>query len=419
MGVHLDRALILFEQSRPELAEQELRQELAAEPNSPVAHALLALCLAKREQFGPATQEAELAVHLGPDLAYPHYVLASVLEDRHRLAEAEQAVRRALELDPHDADSYALLSGIRFGQRRWADALEAAEQGLQVDAEHVGCTNLRAMALVKLGRKAEAGATIDAALARDPENALTHANQGWTLLEQGQPHQAMEHFREALRLDPELDWARSGIVEALKARHLIYRLMLRYFLWMSKLSRTAQWGVIIGGYFGQRYLSQLAERDPRWQPYVLPVMLLYILFVVLTWTASPLFNLLLRLNRFGRLALSREQIVASNWIGSCLLLALAVFLYGLAGANAAAMAVAVPVAAFMIPLSATFNCEAGWPRWVMGGYSALLGFVGATALVLFLVFDNDLFVLPGSIYLSGLLLAMILGNVLAMVEVRR
>jgi hypothetical protein len=148
-------------------------------------------------------------------------------------------------------------------------------------------------------------------------------------------------------------------------------------------------------------------------------MLLYILFVVLTWTASPLFNLLLRLNRFGRLALSREQIVASNWIGSCLLLALAVFLYGLAGANAAAMAVAVPVAAFMIPLSATFNCEAGWPRWVMGGYSALLGFVGATALVLFLVFDNDLFVLPGSIYLSGLLLAMILGNVLAMVEVRR
>ena len=194
--------------------------------------------------------------------------------------------------------------------------------GLQMDSEHVGCTNLRAMALVKLGRRQEAGATIDAALARNPENSMTHANQGWTLLESRDHKKALEHFRESLRLDPENEWARQGIVESLKAKHLIYSWMLRYFLWMSKLSPRAQWGVILGAYFGNRILSGLSRSNPELAPWILPVKILYLIFVILTWTAHPLFNLLLRLNRFGRFALSREQVVASNWLGATVLLGL-------------------------------------------------------------------------------------------------
>ena len=34
------------------------------------------------------------------------------------------------------------------------------------------------------------------------------------------------------------------------------------------------------------------------------------MMVLLTWLAVPIFNLLLRLDRFGRLVLSREQIVS-------------------------------------------------------------------------------------------------------------
>ena len=114
----------------------------------------------------------------------------------------------------------------------------AAERGLAIDPEHNVCTNLRAMALVQLGRKDEAAETLGSALANDPENALTHANQGWALLHQGDHQRALEHFREALRIDPELEWAQAGIVEALKAQYLIYRLMLRFFLWMGRQSQT-------------------------------------------------------------------------------------------------------------------------------------------------------------------------------------
>ncbi len=93
----------------------------------------------------------------------------------------------------------------------------------------------------------------------NPNNPNTHANLGWALLHKGEHEKAMIHFREALRLDPELQWAQQGIVEALKARHFIYRVMLKYFLWMSRLGSRAQWGVILGAYFGHRVFRNIAQ----------------------------------------------------------------------------------------------------------------------------------------------------------------
>src|SRR5262249_17996730 len=214
--------------------------------------------------------------------------------------------------------------GAAGGRRPRANALGGPpggrrEGGLALDPEHVGCTNLRAMALVKLGRNAEAGAALADTLANDPENAFSHANQGWALLHQGQPRQALEHFREALRLEPGLEFARAGILEAIKARNPVYGLMLRYFLWMGRLRRGAHWAVILGLYFVFNcVLGNMADANPAWRPWVMPLQVAYIAFVVLTWIAEPLFNLLLRLDRFGRHALTREEIVATNWVGGLL-----------------------------------------------------------------------------------------------------
>src|SRR5579871_5018208 len=228
MNPNLQRGLLLYQQSRYEMAENELRQALALDPRDAYAHALLGLCLSHRELFKEATEEAQQAIHLSPDFPFAHYALASIMRDRNRNEEALTAISEALRLDAADPGYFALLSAIQFSERRWPAALDAAERGLRLDSEHTGCTNLRAMALVKLGRKSEAGLTIDAALARNPDNSLTHANQGWTFLEKGDPKKALEHFREALRLDPENAWARHGIIEALKARNFVYAVMLKY-----------------------------------------------------------------------------------------------------------------------------------------------------------------------------------------------
>ena len=275
------------------MAETELRQSLAADPGDAYAHALLALCLAHRESFQEATDEARQAVHLAPDFSFAFYAHAQVMFDRNRFPEALAAINEAIRLDPQDADYFAVLASIHMQESRWRDALNAAEQGLQFDPEHVGCTNLRAMAMVRLGRKSEAGRTIDAALSKNPDNSVTHANQGWTLLEIGDAKKAAEHFREALRLDPQNEWARQGIIEALKAKNIIYALMLKYFLWMAKFSRRAQWLILIGGYFGNQMLGSLSQSNPELAPWVLPLRILYVVFALMTWLAYPFFNLLL------------------------------------------------------------------------------------------------------------------------------
>jgi tetratricopeptide (TPR) repeat protein len=303
MNINIERAQILMEQSRFELAEEQLRLALAQDSSDSRAHALLALCLSNRDQFDDATAEAEQAIHISPDHALGFYALSAVMHKRNRLKEAHKAIDEAIRIEPWNSSHFALLAAIEIDRSRWNDALDAADRGLEFDPEDVQCTNLRAIALVKLGRRDEAGQTIDAALAKAPDNATTHANQGWALLHQREPTKAAEHFREALRLDPTMEWARHGILEAMKARNPVYRMMLAFFLWMGRFSPKVQLALVLGLVFGNRIVHSILEAVPVLSPLATPFTIAYILFVWMCWTSSALFNLMLCLDRFGRLVL--------------------------------------------------------------------------------------------------------------------
>lgn len=376
----MERSRLLLEQGRYDLAEKELRRQLAEDHQDPLAHALLAFCLLKQERLPEAEREAREAVSLAPDAPFSHFYLGQVLDHRDRLDQAAASFQEAIRLDPEEADYPAALASIRVQQRRWDEAMAAVEQGLEVDPDHDGCTNLRALILTQTGRTDQAHSTLDDALARDPENAFTHANRGWTLLRESRPAPAIEHFREALRLDPSLEYARIGIVEAMKARNVIYRPLLRFFLWMGSLQGRTQMWLILGLFFGVRLIRQVARSQPSLAPFLYPVIFLYLAFVLLTWVADPLFNLLLRLDRFGRLALSHEQVQASNWFGAVLGLTLAVLAAAAVTRSGDLLLVGLGVAALILPVTATFRCRPGWPRRTMAGYTALIAAAMSVAL---------------------------------------
>lgn len=398
MSPHFERAVLLYQQHRFDLAERELRLALADDPNDAFLHAYLALCLAEADKGDAALIEAREAVGLAPDFAFAHYALAAVLFQVDQYAAADRAVTEAIGLDPSNAPSFALRAQIRLQQSRWKEALEAAEQGLALDPEDVTCANLRGMALTQLGRKEEAQAALRGTLALDPENAFSHANQGWTLLHRGDPYGAQVHFREALRIDPNLDYARQGIVEALKARNPIYRAMLRFFLWMGRLSQGAQWAVIFAVIVGRRLLNQVARENPALRPLVVPILVGLFLFIYLSWIAYPLFNLTLRLHPIGKHALSRDQRRGANLVGLCLLgglIGLLAFLAAIPLRSAPSAVVGLLMfgyfACLVIPVAGTFATPKGTPRRIMavitlglaafGGYTltraALTGGAGA------------------------------------------
>lgn len=422
MGLHLIRAQLLLGQQRYELAEEELRKEIAEVPEAALGHALLAICLGKRERFDEATQEARAAIHADPELGFAHYALGTIFLERSRFDEASTAIEEALRLDPENPDYHAVVAAVRMEQRRWPDALAAAEAGLAFDAEHVSCNNLRAAALVKLGRREEAGATLESALARNPENAVTHANQGWALLHRHDPKKAMEHFREALRLEPNNDWARAGIVESLKASNPVYGIMLRYFLFMGRMSGRAQWMIILGAFFGMRVLRSLRTANPALAPLITPIATIYVIFALMTWISAPLFNLFLRVHPVGKHALSSEQKTASNWVGACILAGLVSLTVWLGFKSENAHYAALMFGMLLLPLCGIFTLQEGWPRRLMAGYTGLI-FLGGAALFVVdmahLRFPPELAILLVNFVIWGSFLSGWVANGLALVVPRR
>lgn len=384
MSAHLERARLLLAQSRPADAERETLLALAAQPDDPGALALLALSRTEQQKGDSALTAARTAIGLAPDSAYLHYVHAFVLHQLDRREEALAAVREALRLGPDEADHFSLLASIELSRRQWPAALTASEQALALNPEHVSAANLRAMALVRLGRKEEAIATVDYALHRAPEDAFSHANQGWNCLHRNDPRRAQDHFREALRLDPNLDYAREGMLEALKARNPVYRGMLAYFLWIGGLSERLQWAFIIGIFFGGRMIRTLASEQPQLGWVLWPVLILFYAFVYLSWTATPMFNLLLRFDRFGRHILTRDQRVASNWFGPFFLVALAMLGWWLASDHPLALLLTLYFVVLSLCISATF-VRTGRPRLILGVSTALLAGIGLSALPLLAV----------------------------------
>jgi tetratricopeptide (TPR) repeat protein len=380
MSAHIDRAEILIQQSRFELAEEQLRLALAQNSNDARAYALLSLCLLERDRHDDATAEARRAIEADPNAPLGYYALAMIEHRRDNHAAAHETIQQAIRLEPWNSHFFGLLAAIEASRYRWQAALDAANQGLEFDPEDVQCNNLRAIALVRLGRKDEAGATVAATLAREPENALTHANMGWTLLHQREPRRATEHFREALRIDPNLEWARLGMIEALKARHFVYRWLLAFFLWMNRFSPRTQLLLILGIVFGHSLLQQLCAGAPVLALVAGPIEAAYVLFVWMSWTAPTLFNLVLRLDRFGRLALSPLEKWASTIAGLCILVAIGLATAGvIARGGGRALPFALTAALFLgltIPVSVAFRFH-GWRQAVMAAYSVgLLAVIG-------------------------------------------
>jgi cytochrome c-type biogenesis protein CcmH/NrfG len=295
-----ERARVLLDQGRYELAGPELAQVLAANPDHASAHALLAICLSQKGNSAAATKAVQRAIALSPEFSGFHYIYAGILNQEGKLAEAKSAIAEALRLDPEDADYYARLASIQYDQNKYADVLQTTAQGLSLEAENVGCMNLRLLALMQLGQLSLAEQEVEGALANAPENPFSYGIQGWISLHQNRIPEALQSFREALRLAPQFEWARQGLLEALKARNGFYRMILRFDLWRSRMNNAQRVGLIL----------LLVIPQTR---FFLLLLFLSILLI------RPLFTALLWLDPYGRLALTEPEIRRSQWISAIIL----------------------------------------------------------------------------------------------------
>jgi len=302
---HIKRAQLLIAQDRHEEAEKEIGLALQQNPENPFALAMLSECYLENDRRVEALDLAKQAV-------------ATILE--------------GLRINPNDADFFLLSSQIEFYLEDWAASLKSADQGLTIDPENINLINQRTQALVKLNRKSEAANSIDFALSRSPENALSHSNRGWVAIEQDDYEKAVKHFKESLRLDPTNEYTQLGLKEAIKGKNILYRYVLKYFLWMNKLQSKARWYFVIGIYAFYHFVLFISDAFPALATILTPLIVLYVLMAFSSWIAMPISNAFLRFHPLGKHALTKDEIQASS-IVSLLLLGgiISVFIFYLMG----------------------------------------------------------------------------------------
>jgi tetratricopeptide (TPR) repeat protein len=393
---HIQRATLLMNTNRYDDAVKELNAALALEPHNIQALGLASVCYYNMGQYDRSMAFTRQWLGAEPDNPRAHYILALNYWQAEKKDNAKQHIGQAITLDPYDADYWSTLASFYMAEREWAKVLEFADKGLSCDPEHAESLNYRNLALTKLGRTQELNAGIEETLAAHPDSAHTHATVGWAKLETRNYKEARFHFSEALRLQPHNNWARSGMVEALKAKNVFYRLFLMYFFWIAKHKNQSQWGIIIVFYIGTRLLGKAAQSySLLYIPYGILVFLAY-----LTWITEPLFNVVVLLDRYGRYLLNRREKTGAILVGSGVLAALLLAAAYFATNNDFFILPAVYFASIVIPTASYYGLDNDGSRNVkiIGAYTAVLAILGIAALGIFYSSGNAIL---GIVYIIG------------------
>lgn len=371
----LEKAQLLIQQQRYNDAQKILGELLRVEPDNDYVLYLLSEVQLQKNNFVKADELINSAIALNPDQSHYFFVKARIAMMQDKFGEAEKHIGKAIALDPHEAAYFAIWAQIKLVRKQYDEALDLADQALALDPANLNALNLRSTALLKLNRKEESYETIREALHEDPDNAHTHANHGWGLLERGDHKNALTHFKESLMRDPNSGYAQAGMVEALKAKFIVYRWFLQYAFWSSNMTAKYQWILILGFYFGTRALRSIAGKNEALQPFLYPLVAILALLAFSTWIMAPLSNLYLLLNPFGKYLLNREQKITARLTGICLLVSVISAIMYLVTHNLGFVTLGLFSLTMMIPVSHLFTKPAG----VFITYNSLMFLFGIVA----------------------------------------
>jgi Tfp pilus assembly protein PilF len=364
LAPQIRRGLQLKDLGRYADAESAFKEALAQEPNDAFALHQLAGCQLQqpeRRKIALATIDSALAIE--PNDADHHILRSFILSQLDRAREALFAARTATSLEPSHSGAFTAEAQAHLQLEQWPQAEQAARRALALDADNSMAANQLAQALRLQNKLGENASHLAGMLARDPEDPYTHTNAGWAALQRGQRHEAESHFREALRLDPDFEPAREGLLNSFRARSPVYRAYLNYCFFMQRLSAGSRWAVILGLYFGQRIASTMR--------YGFVVVALYMLFVLWVWVAKPVGNFFLLFDSFARYALRPREKREAIVVGGGLFLGMATLIYGIGFGHESVVNLGLGMIAASFPLSMTFTNGSRLGTWVFGSIGAI------------------------------------------------
>jgi tetratricopeptide (TPR) repeat protein len=303
---NLERGIKLFELKRYSEAIAYFKDSLSIDQDNLEAKYLLAQCYFLIDDFEKSKLIVKDIQSSYPNFENLYFLLSQINLHENDNELALSNINKAIEINPYNEDYFGQKSYCLINKKKFEEALILANEGLKINAKSNSCLNARAIALTKLNRKDETEETIKNLLNDDPENAYSQANVGWNLLEQNNRKKALIHFKEALKLDPNLEYAREGMLEAVKAKNYIYRLYLKYVFWIGNKSGKNQFAIIIAIYLIYR-LSIKTLSSIGLSYLAIPIIIIYMLVALGSWIMEPISNSILLFDNYGKYLLSKKD----------------------------------------------------------------------------------------------------------------
>jgi len=194
-------------------AVKTLEQAVSVDPGSAPAWHELGMARRAAGADREAIAALEKAIALDPDLPEARNNLGILLLSRGDRAAAEREFREAIRLQPDYADAHGNLGNLIGG----LEALDHFALALRLHPEDATTRYSYAMALGRARRFDEAQSELESALRTNPEFADAHVLLADLLMAKGEPQVALAHYRDAVRIQPDLSRAELGWGAALLA----------------------------------------------------------------------------------------------------------------------------------------------------------------------------------------------------------
>jgi cytochrome c-type biogenesis protein CcmH/NrfG len=327
------RGRLLQSQHRLQDAIACYQQALSLDAQHVESYLMLSLCwMEADETTSKSVDAARRGVALEPENSFARSVLALALNAAAKdgqtalfKAALEEAVQ-GIRFDPDSDLAHAVAARLHLRLREYPQAEQAARKALELDTENTMAAEVLSAALLLQNKAEDNEHLINYQLQRDPEDDAAHTSAGWQAVMKGDHKKANEHFMEALRLNPMNEGARSGLIEAYRARSWFYNAFLRYCNWMNQFTEGKQNAIMIGGFIGYKLLSGYLKTVAPFWAYV--VIGLWLVFALWSHLARGLSTFFVAMDRFARQALKPREFWEGAIVGWLIFFCLGALILG-------------------------------------------------------------------------------------------
>lgn len=312
----------LLEIGRARDALELLLRELVDDPDSVSARIELVWVHVALKDKKAAHRTADEALELDPDNPRAMYAKANAHGSFGEYRKGLDWLERALGCAPYYGSFHSYRGVLLLKLNRLDEALESVERALELAPNDAYSIDVRIEVLRALQREAEALAATQAALALYPERASFLQHLGELTLHSKDAATADGLFKAVLRQDPSRVDAKSGLVDALRAKSKLYRWLTAFQAWSDRkalIVKQRRVRIALFSYFVLAFSAAVLGSKTYWAWVVLipiviavPVVLVWFALYAATQFIVPWFLVPVLFDPTGKHAL--KESIADKWL---------------------------------------------------------------------------------------------------------